>query len=201
MSVLFKNDDISVYKNKDGRTRVYDKHTKKVTSYPRMVLAEKLGRPLELYEQAHHRNEMPLDNDPDNLEVRLLGEHQSFHSRKYYDTTATCAWCGKEFLWTAEKQQKHYSNHSRATRGNTTLGTPFCSKHCSGAYGAHIQNVVSETGSSRRKLTDDDIRYIRSNYIPHDRYFGSRELARRFGVSYSTIIYIIQNKTYKEIEP
>ena len=38
--------DISVYTCKDGRTRAYIKETKKVVSYPRLIMEEKLGREL-----------------------------------------------------------------------------------------------------------------------------------------------------------
>ena len=65
-------DEISVYTNKDGRVRAYNKTTKKVTSYPRIVMEEKLGRKLLPDEQVHHKDKNPLNNDPDNLEIEFL---------------------------------------------------------------------------------------------------------------------------------
>lgn len=50
-----------------------------------------------------------------------------------------------------------------------------------------------------RKLSDDDIRWIRKNYIPYDEDFGMRNLARKFNVDYATMSSIIHYKTYKEI--
>lgn len=127
-------DDVNVYECKDGRIRAYIKHSKKVVSYPRLLVEEKLGRKLKPREQVHHIDGDPLNNDPDNLTVIPLGEHQAHHNKpKYFDKMAKCAWCGKEFMWTATQQRNH--------RGNKpTLENPVCSKSCAGHYGQYIQS-------------------------------------------------------------
>lgn len=127
-------DDISIYTNKDGRTRVYIKETKKVISYPRYLVEKEIGRPLEPQEQIHHVDGNPLNNDISNLEIRSRGEHQREHSTKYSDTYAICTWCGKEFLWTAKQQRTHHGNLSR-NRSDLV----FCSKSCCGSYGKTFQ--------------------------------------------------------------
>lgn len=43
------------------------------------------------------------------------------------------------------------------------------------------------------KLTYKQVEYIRDNYIPGDKNFGARGLARKFNVSHSTISHIINN--------
>ena len=48
-----------------------------------------------------------------------------------------------------------------------------------------------------RKLTDEDVDFIKENYIARDRNFGGRALARKFNVSHITIDYIISGKTYR----
>lgn len=126
----------TIYTNKDGRTRCYNKETKKVTSYPRLLMEEKLGRPLEPYEQVHHIDENPKNNSLDNLTIELLREHQKMHNPpKYFDKLATCYFCGKEFLWTAKQQREFTQNKSRGRSQNQ----PFCSKHCVGLYGRNEQ--------------------------------------------------------------
>lgn len=83
---------------------------------------------------------------------------------------------------------------------------PFCSRECSGKYGRQKQ-VMSESRyrghgrgrSSRRKLTDEQIRYIRENYIPYDKEFGERAIAKQFGVDHSVIDLIIKGRTYTDI--
>lgn len=131
-------EDVNVYECKDGRVRVYIKDTKKVVSYPKYLMENKLGRKLNDNEQVHHKDENPLNNDPDNLEVKLLGEHQREHSIKYHDKTMICPWCGSEFLWTAKQQRTFYGNRSRKVKSNYG-DNPFCSKSCAGSYGRHLQ--------------------------------------------------------------
>jgi hypothetical protein len=51
----------------------------------------------------------------------------------------------------------------------------------------------------RSKLTEEQVKYIRENYIPYDSQFGTRALGRKFSVSQRTICIIIKNKTWKHI--
>ena len=127
---------VSIYKCKDGRERVYVKETKKVMSYPKYLIEKELGRQLLPWEEVHHKDENPLNNDLGNLEVRLHGEHQADHSTKFHDTIAVCGWCGKEFLWTAVKQRNFYKNRRY---DDTYSETPFCSRQCSGYYGQRFR--------------------------------------------------------------
>ena len=48
----------------------------------------------------------------------------------------------------------------------------------------------------QRKLSLEDAEYIRSVYIPKDKSYGCRALARQFGVSHVTISAIINDKHY-----
>lgn len=130
--------DVTVYECKDGRTRVYIKDTKKVMSYPKYLMEKTLGAQLQKNEQVHHKDENPLNNDPNNLEIKLLGEHQREHSTKYYDKMVVCELCEKEFLWTADKQRRFYGNRSRKDKKYTN-SNPFCSRSCASKYGRFIQ--------------------------------------------------------------
>jgi hypothetical protein len=97
-----------------------------------------MGVQLQDNEQVHHKDENPLNNDLNNLEIKLLGEHQREHNQaKYHDKVATCQWCNKEFLWTARQQRDFYKNKHRR---NNLITNPFCSKKCVGEYGRHIQS-------------------------------------------------------------
>ena len=103
-------------------------------SYPKYLIEQAIGRRLQEDEQIHHKDHNPLNNDLSNLEIRQLGEHQSEHQIKYFDTTAICQWCGKEFAWSAAQQRQFYANRDRSNR-NHSLANPFCSRRCSGLYG------------------------------------------------------------------
>lgn len=55
---------------------------KRNISYPKLIMEQFLGRKLLPQEQVHHIDENPLNNEISNLKVVILGEHQSFHSKK-----------------------------------------------------------------------------------------------------------------------
>lgn len=138
----------NVYINKDGRTRVYNKTTHKVISYPRLLMEDKLGRPLLPTEDVHHKDGNPLNNDIDNLEVIDHREHKSKHAkenkrfnrRKYTDKEMTCPVCRKIFTWTA-KQQATYKSRTIKTAATRKFDRqpPCCCKSCAGKYAAMIQ--------------------------------------------------------------
>lgn len=129
---------INTYVCKDGRTRAYiedEDGVKKSISYPRILMAEILGRPLDPEEQVHHKDGNPLNNSPDNLEVVPFREHQKRHS-KYHDKYMICPVCNKEFLWKA-KQQRFFNSNSSRRKGDV----PFCSRRCAGIFGKREQIV------------------------------------------------------------
>lgn len=125
----------NVYVCSDNRTRAYDKVTKKVTSYPRIIMENKLNRKLNINEDVHHVDGNPLNNNPNNLEVIKHGDHQSYHNKKYKDKYMICPLCGKNFLWTIKQQRTFYSNKSRNNPQRKNSKGPFCSKKCAGLGG------------------------------------------------------------------
>ena len=51
-----------------------------------------------------------------------------------------------------------------------------------------------------RKLTDDQVRYIRDHYVPRDPEFGVRAFAKQFNMSHSQVSRAISGKLYAEID-
>ena len=51
-----------------------------------------------------------------------------------------------------------------------------------------------------RKLSDDDVRYIRTNYKPGDKENGARALAKKFNLSHSEISRTARYKSYRDVE-
>ena len=150
---VFENEDMCVYQNSDSRYRAYLKAEKRVVSYPRILMEQKLGRPLDPNEQVHHLNEDVTDNSDENLSIELLGHHQAMHgekTKKYHDTYAVCSWCGKVFLWTSGKQKSYFHKRRSSLDIDCALiyGVKvFCSKYCSGSYGRKEQlrrNTMTE---------------------------------------------------------
>ena len=127
------NSNIKIYTCKDGRQRVYIKDTKKVISYPKYLMEQKLGRPLEPNEQVHHIDGNPLNNAMSNLELTTITEHMHKH-RKYNDPKkVNCMWCNREFYLSPIQQRTRVGN------GNRGKSVPFCSKRCSGLFGKNEQ--------------------------------------------------------------
>ena len=80
------------------------------------------------------------------------------------------------------------SDHSRGHRIGTSLSNETKKKQ-SDAMQGNIQYTL-------RKLTNEDVEYIRNNYIPRSHKFGTRALARRFNVDHSTIVRILNKEHY-----
>ena len=60
----------------------------------------------------------------------------------------------------------------------------------------HPANGLSHCCS---KFSKNDIKYIRSHYIPNDYKYGVRALAKKFNCSHVAVLKIIHNKTYTNI--
>ena len=58
------------------------------------------------------------------------------------------------------------------------------------AKGTDIANSV---------LTEDDVKYIRENYIPRDPEFSGRALSKKFNVDSAQISRVVNNKHWKHI--
>lgn len=51
--------------------------------------------------------------------------------------------------------------------------------------------------ASNRKLSGEQVEYIRNNYRPRSSQFGSRALAKKFGVDHTAILKIVNEEQYK----
>lgn len=88
-----------------------------------------------------------------------------------------------------------------------TCDNPRCINPEHLLLGSHKENTadmiergrqVIQRGSEtpRAKLTDEQAAYIRAHYIPGDKEFGCRALARRFGIRHSNVSRIVNNRGY-----
>lgn len=126
-----------VYRSKKDHRERYiktdDNGNRSWGSYPRILMEEKLGRPLEPDEDVHHIDEDVTNNDLSNLEVVKHGEHQRKHSTKYIDTVEKCQICGCNFVMKGSKWARLYVDLGRSfskVRGLT------CGKSCAGKLGS-----------------------------------------------------------------
>lgn len=122
--------------SKDGRLRcqvVFPNKKTKVLSYPKYLMEIHLNRYLEDHETVDHIDGDYLNNSIDNLRILSRKEHIKNDVLRNKDVTVTCAYCGKEF--TIKGSKLHCRN-----RADKNQSGYFCSKSCTGKYGADIQN-------------------------------------------------------------
>ncbi len=138
---VYKNCKINgPYTRKDGRqhviVRYYNPYRKKTISYPKYLLEVFLDRYLEEDEVVHHKDEDPLNNNINNLEVMNRSLHTSMHQidKKVQAEVVSCVYCDRIFILRARQVIDRRRNSKKGKNG------PFCSKKCSGLYGKDIQN-------------------------------------------------------------
>lgn len=91
----------------------------------RVLVEQKLGRVLDVYEHVHHKDGNRLNNKLSNLELLTKSEHAKKHARPITLVNLICAECSREFT-------RRKGNDPKA-KGTTNA---FCSKHCSGKFNA-----------------------------------------------------------------
>lgn len=127
-----------IHTGKDKRTRLIIKNddgSMTSVSYPRILMEEKLGRPLEPFEDVHHIDGDTTNNSLDNLEIAIHGEHQRTHNpQKYFDKKVNCIICGREFIFTAKQQSLFQRDLNRNRRRGVT-----CSRKCAYLFGKQEQ--------------------------------------------------------------
>ena len=70
-------------------------------------------------------------------------------------------------------------------------------KRKNGTLGSHTSRNKGEKNPNS-KITNEQVKYIRNNYIKNDKVFGGTALAKRFGVRKECIYRILSNKRRSE---
>lgn len=126
----------------DNRMRciiVHDNGRKQTVSYPRLVMESYLGVTLDPSEDIHHIDGDVTNNNIENLEVVYHKDHCKEHSLKYKEPiVVNCFYCGTEFELNTKRQSQRVRDSKRGKQG------PFCSRRCSGKYGADIQRATKQ---------------------------------------------------------
>jgi hypothetical protein len=92
-------------------------------------------------------------------------------------------------------------NHRDGNKINNNVDNlEWCTSHENQKHkydiGLFDKSKISGENNHASKLTAEDVRYIRENYIAGSSTFGSYALAKIFGVSHPTILSIVHNETW-----
>ena len=122
------------YLAKDNRLRIVyvENNIKTTVSYPKYLMELNLNRYLTEKETVHHIDGNPLNNDLSNLQILERQEHCKQDALKRDGKTIICQWCKKSFF---VKGSKLIQRQRKDKKSNS-----FCSKQCTGKYGAFVQN-------------------------------------------------------------
>lgn len=97
-------------------------------------------------------------------------------------------------------ENKPCVNHIDGNKQNNCVGNLEWVTYSENTTHAYKTGLCKPIKSPHRKLTDEQVRFIRDSYIPKDKNFGGRALARKLGVDHSVIQRILAMNRYKEVE-
>lgn len=123
------------YTAKNGRKHViiiYDCGKRKTVSYPKFLIEKRLGRKLKDNETVDHIDGDFTNDDISNLQVLDRSIHAKLDAKRTR-ASVKCTWCDVEFELSSDQR-----------RPSSKKAGPFCSRVCSGKYGASVQNGRSE---------------------------------------------------------
>ena len=93
----------------------------------------------------------------------------------------------------------HHQNDIKADNCIWNLCWATYSENIQWAWESGARKFSPIEKNPNSKLTPEQVRYIRQNYIAGDRKFGAHALARKFNVNKSVILNVVKGKTYKNV--
>ena len=98
-------------------------------------------------------------------------------------------------------ENKPCVNHIDGNKQNNCVENLEWVTYSENTLHAHRNNLIKTKKGSEvynAKLTDEQVRYIRKNYIPRDKNFSAVALAKKFNVSPEIISFVVRNLHYKD---
>ena len=96
------------------------------------------------------------------------------------------------------KPQVNHIDGNKANNHIDNLEWASAKENTKHAWDSGLANSISGVRRTDSKLSEEDVKYIRENYVPKSKEFGCRALAKKFNVSPPAISNVVNGKTYKE---
>lgn len=107
--------------------------------------------------------------------------------------------------WIPNPEGKPIVNHIDGNKENNSLENLEWATYRENAShaiesGLVSQEAIDRSARTKSKLTEEEVIFIRKNYISGDKVFGSRALGRHFNISHKTILNIVSKKSYRWVK-
>lgn len=131
--------------SKDGRRRIviFDGVRRIAKQYAKLKMEVRLGCILSKDETVDHIDRDFLNDKYKNLQILDKLPHARKDALRRKSKSVKCVWCGTRFI---------LSKHQVNTRSKSNAG-PFCSRSCTGSYGASLQGGANKLKRKTVKIT------------------------------------------------
>lgn len=158
-------------------------------------------------------NDFEVSNTGKLRNVRTGTEYKTYKNKQgYYQVCVSLgSRCDKQIFkihravaetFIPYEEGKHHVNHKDGNKLNNNaynLEWVTPQENSRHAYDTGLAVAKSGADGGAAKLTAEQVKYIRKNYIPRNKEFGGAALARKFNVGSSVIRLIVHNRTYKNV--
>lgn len=116
------------------------------------------------------------------------------NSKRYFvhRLVATAFICNPDNLPCVNHKDENPSN-------NSVENLEWCTRQYNNTYGHRLDCLIGEANYFH-KLTNDQVLDIKKTYVRNSRTFGGNALAKKYGVSFTTINKIVREKKWKHLK-